>query len=88
MHENLAKSIGSNSGLDTTLTLRQIFVFGNGTLEVFGSAKIETERRSDGTGGSSTKGTGRVEISHYCNDDGCSDPDGCVTIECQQGKTD
>ncbi|KAH8724215.1 hypothetical protein GQ44DRAFT_708823 [Phaeosphaeriaceae sp. PMI808] len=70
-----------------TLTLQHSVVVGNETLTLFGNAKIETERKSDGTG-SSVKGSGRVEIHHYCNAEGCSDPDGCVTIECQQGKTE
>jgi hypothetical protein len=77
---------GSNSATDTTLTLRQDVVVGNETLIIFGNAKIETSRRSDGMS-SITTGSGRVEIHHYCNDIGCSDPDGCVTLECRAGQT-
>ncbi|KZM19378.1 uncharacterized protein EKO05_0002929 [Ascochyta rabiei] len=72
----------------TTLTMRQDVVVGNETIWFFATpTKIETTRKSDGTGGSSYTGTGRVELHHYCNDHGCSDVDGCVTIECQEGKT-
>ncbi|XPS76266.1 hypothetical protein M3J09_008320 [Ascochyta lentis] len=72
----------------TTLHVRQDIVVGNETLLFFGNAEIETVHRSDGAGGSSTRGAGRIELHHYCNSVGCSDPDGCVTIECQEGKTD
>lgn len=68
-----------------TLSLQQNVVLGDDILTLFGNAKIETERRSDGAGGSSTKGSGRIEVHHYCNKNGCSLPNGCVTIECEQG---
>lgn len=82
----LSFSLPSNIVIDTTLSLRHNVVVGNETIEMFGNAKIQTVRKGNGSGGgSSTEGSGRVEIHHYCNSAGCSDPDGCVTIECQQG---
>ncbi|KAG9185426.1 hypothetical protein G6011_07970 [Alternaria panax] len=73
--------------LETTLTL------GNDTLWIYGlSTKIETTRRSDGTS-STTKGDGRVDISHYCiqpqstGGGGCGYANGCVSTECNDKKT-
>ncbi|USP81285.1 hypothetical protein yc1106_08559 [Curvularia clavata] len=76
-----------SSGLEytwdyTTLSLRQNIVLGNRTIQVFGEGEIKAERRSDGAGGSSAKGSGKIEINHYCTDRGCAPPNGCVGLEC------
>jgi hypothetical protein len=71
----------SNVAADTTLSLQQNVVVGNQILTLFGNAKIETERKSNGME-SITTGSGKVELHHYCNADGCSDPNGCVGDSC------
>lgn len=78
----MRKENSANITVDTTLNLRQNVVIGNQTILIFGNGIIQAERRSDGTGGSSVKGSGRVEIHHYCTDRGCSAPNGCIGLEC------
>ncbi|KAF3042875.1 hypothetical protein E8E12_002441 [Didymella heteroderae] len=75
--------------------LEQTLVLGNDTLWIYGlSTKIETTRRSDGMS-STTKGDGRVDISHYCIKPragggiptGCGYANGCISTECNNKKT-
>jgi hypothetical protein len=62
-------------------------VLGNETVRIYGlETKIETTRRSDGMS-STTKGSGRVEISHYCGYGGCGYANGCISTECNDKKT-
>lgn len=78
-----------NIGSDTNVTyLESTIALGNDTLRIYGlPTKIETTRRSDGMS-STTKGEGKVEISHYCiKDYGCGYADGCISTECHEGKT-
>lgn len=74
---------------DTNVTLLEsTVVLGNDTLWIYGlPTKIETTRRSDGMS-STTKGDGRIEISHYCiKDYGCGYADGCISTACHEEKT-
>lgn len=74
---------------DTNVTfLKQTLPVANYSLWIFGlSTKIETTRRSDGMS-STTKGDGRIEISHYCVEGwGCGYANGCITTECNDKKT-
>lgn len=79
----------ANGLSDTNVTfLEHTIVLGNDTLGVYGlSTKIETTRRSDGMS-STTKGEGRVEISHYCIKGwGCGYANGCISEKCNEEKT-
>lgn len=78
----------ANDLSDTNVTfLEHTIVLGNNTLGVYGlSTKIETTRRSDGMS-STTKGEGRVEISHYCVKGwGCGYANGCISEKCNEEK--
>lgn len=61
-------------------------MLGNESVWLYGlSTKIDTTRRSDGMS-STTKGTGRVDISHYCGYGGCGYANGCILDECNDRK--
>ncbi|KAF1922870.1 uncharacterized protein M421DRAFT_426489 [Didymella exigua CBS 183.55] len=67
--------------------LEHTVVLGNETVLMFGlSTKIETTRRSDGMS-STTTGSGKVGISHYCGYGGCGYANGCISSECNAKKT-
>ena len=95
-HPRLRSSVQeANFGaIDTNVTfLEQTLVMGNDNFWIYGlSNKIETTRRSDGMS-STTKGNGKVDISHYCikpgsgTYSGCGYANGCVSTKCNNEKT-